>query len=148
MSERRWASATFLVAALAFVAVAAWRIPWHPVPGGSPSPASAGSVFSPAQISRANSYTDPARILGWSALAVSGPSTPSTRTRLVRDDAPLTSETAASFTPRVRAMSAHVASFARPSVGGAATRTFNAAPWRPTTAVRPDRGWTCTSTTT
>ncbi len=71
MSERRWAWATFLVATLAFVAVAAWSIPWHPVPGGTPPPARAGSVFTGAQISRANAYSDPARVLGWSSLAVS-----------------------------------------------------------------------------
>ena len=63
VSERRWAWATFLVATLAFVAVAAWRIPWHPVPGGTPPPAPAGSVFTAAQISRANAYSDPARVL-------------------------------------------------------------------------------------
>jgi Zn-dependent protease with chaperone function len=71
VSERRWAWATFLAATLAFVAVAAWRIPWHPVPGGTPSPARPGSVFTAAQLSRANAYTDPARLLGWSSLAVS-----------------------------------------------------------------------------
>ena len=38
VSERRWALATFLVATVGFVAVAAWRIPWHPVPGGTPPP--------------------------------------------------------------------------------------------------------------
>jgi hypothetical protein len=63
-----------------------------------------------------------------SAPAAAGPSTPSMRMRFVRDDAPLTSETAPSFTPSVRARRAHVASFARPSVGGAATRSFSAAP--------------------
>lgn len=71
MSERRWALATFVVATLAFVAVAAWRIPWHPVPGGTPPPASSGSVFTPHQVARANAYSDPARVLGWSSLAVS-----------------------------------------------------------------------------
>ena len=71
MTERRWALATFLVATAAFVAVAAWRIPWHPVPGGTPAPAAADSVFSQAQIARANAYTDPARHLAWASLAVS-----------------------------------------------------------------------------
>ncbi|MGA8247637.1 MAG: M48 family metalloprotease [Nocardioides sp.] len=71
MSERRWAWATVLLAALAFVAVAAWRIPWHPVPGGTPPPAPAGSAFTAAQVARANAYSDPARVLGWSSLAVS-----------------------------------------------------------------------------
>jgi len=71
VTERRWALATFAVATVAFVAVAAWRIPWHPVPGGTPSPADADSVFAPAQIARANAYTDPARHLAWASLAVS-----------------------------------------------------------------------------
>ena len=71
MTERRWALATFLVATAAFVAVAAWRIPWHPVPGGTPAPAAADTVFTPAQVARANAYTDPARHLAWASLAVS-----------------------------------------------------------------------------
>ncbi len=71
MSERRWSLATFLVATVAFVAVAAWRIPWHPVPGGMPPPVHARDVFTPAQIARANAYTDPARHLAWASLAVS-----------------------------------------------------------------------------
>lgn len=71
MSERRWALATLLVAGAAFVAVAAWRIPWHPVPGGTPHAVPATQVFTHAQIARANAYSDPARHLGWAALAVS-----------------------------------------------------------------------------
>ena len=71
MSERRWALATFLVATVGFVVVAAWRIPWHPVPGGTPPPVPAGTVFTAAQIARANAYTDPARHLAWASLAVS-----------------------------------------------------------------------------
>ncbi len=71
MSERRWALVTFLVATAGFVAIAAWRIPWHPVPGGTPSAVPAESVFTPAQIARAHAYTDPARHLAWASLAVS-----------------------------------------------------------------------------
>jgi STE24 endopeptidase len=71
VSERRWALVTFLVAAVAFVAVAAWLIPWHPVPGGTPSPVGESQVFTPGQIAHANAYTDPARRLGWASLAVS-----------------------------------------------------------------------------
>ena len=71
MSERRWAWATFLTATVAFAAVAAWRIPWHPVPGGAPPPVAADTVFTSAQLARANAYTDPARHLGWASLAVS-----------------------------------------------------------------------------
>jgi STE24 endopeptidase len=71
VSERRWSLVTLLVGTIAFVAVAAWRIPWHPVPGGTPPPASADSVFTTAQMARANAYTDPARHLAWASLAVS-----------------------------------------------------------------------------
>ena len=71
MSERRWSLVALLVGTIAFVAVAAWRIPWHPVPGGTPAPASATSVFDAAQIARANAYSDPARHLAWASLAVS-----------------------------------------------------------------------------
>jgi len=71
VSERRWALGTLLVAGAAFVVVAALFIPWHPVPGGTPSPVSARDVFTPEQIARANAYTDPARHLGWASLAVS-----------------------------------------------------------------------------
>jgi STE24 endopeptidase len=71
VSERRWSLVTLLVGTVAFVAVAAWRIPWHPVPGGTPAPAAPESVFTTAQIARANAYTDPARHLAWASLGVS-----------------------------------------------------------------------------
>lgn len=71
MSERRWALVTFLVAAVAFVLVAAWRIPWHPVPGGTPAPVQASQVFTSAELARAHAYDDPARHLAWASLAVS-----------------------------------------------------------------------------
>jgi len=71
VTERRWAVATFVVATVGFVVIAAWRIPWHPVPGGTPPAVSAHEVFTPAQIARANAYTDPARHLAWASLAVS-----------------------------------------------------------------------------
>jgi len=71
VSERRWALGTVLVAGVAFAVVAALFIPWHPVPGGTPSPVSPRDVFTPEQIARANAYTDPARHLGWASLAVS-----------------------------------------------------------------------------
>jgi STE24 endopeptidase len=71
VSERRWSLVTFLVAAVAFVVVAALFIPWHPVPGGTPSPVPQSDVFTPAQVARANAYSDPARHLGWGSLAVS-----------------------------------------------------------------------------
>jgi STE24 endopeptidase len=71
VSERRWSVVTILVATVAFVLVAAWRIPWHPVPGGTPPAVPASQVFTPAEIARANAYTDPARYLGWASLLVS-----------------------------------------------------------------------------
>jgi STE24 endopeptidase len=71
VSERRWALGTVVVAVAAFVVVAALFIPWHPVPGGTPSPARAGQVFTSAQLARANAYSDPARHLAWASLAVS-----------------------------------------------------------------------------
>lgn len=71
MSERRWALGTVVVAGAAFLVVAILFIPWHPVPGGTPPPVPADQVFTPAQIARANAYTDPARHLGWASLAVS-----------------------------------------------------------------------------
>ncbi|MBO0845419.1 MAG: M48 family metalloprotease [Nocardioides sp.] len=46
-------------------------MPWHPVPGGTPPAVSAGDVFTPAQIARANSFRDLARYLAWASLAVS-----------------------------------------------------------------------------
>jgi STE24 endopeptidase len=71
VSERRWALVTLVVAAAGFVVIAAWRIPWHPVPGGTPPAVAAHEVFTPAQIARANAYSDPARHLAWASLAVS-----------------------------------------------------------------------------
>jgi STE24 endopeptidase len=71
VSERRWSLVALVVGTLAFVAVAAWRIPWHPVPGGTPAPTPAGAVFTHAQIARANAYSDPARWLGYTSYAVS-----------------------------------------------------------------------------
>jgi STE24 endopeptidase len=71
VSERRWSLVALLVGTLAFVAVAVWRIPWHPVPGGTPAPAPVDAVFTQAQIARANAYSDPARWLGYTSYAVS-----------------------------------------------------------------------------
>jgi STE24 endopeptidase len=71
VTERRWALATFVVATVAFVVVAALFIPWHPVPGGMPAPVRETDVFTPTEIARANAYSDPARHLGWASLAVS-----------------------------------------------------------------------------
>ena len=54
-----------------FVAVAAWLVPWDPVPGGALPSISADSVFTTEQIERAEHYARWARVWSWSALAVS-----------------------------------------------------------------------------
>jgi len=62
---------TAIVGAAAFVLLAVWRVPWHPVPGGLPDPASAASVFTAEQIARGEHYARWARVWSWSGLAVS-----------------------------------------------------------------------------
>lgn len=59
------------VGGAAFVTLAAWLVPWHPVPGGVPAPVAPGSVFSADQISRAEEFSRWARVWSWSSLAVS-----------------------------------------------------------------------------
>jgi STE24 endopeptidase len=70
-AERRVALVTTVVGAAAFVLLAAWLVPWHPVPGGMPDPVAVDSVFTPEQVQRAEDYARWARVWGWSALAVS-----------------------------------------------------------------------------
>jgi STE24 endopeptidase len=60
-----------LVGGIAFVVLAAVLVPWHPVPGGTPDPAAASSVFSPEQIARGEDYARWSRMLSWGSLAVS-----------------------------------------------------------------------------
>ena len=69
--DRRTSLAVLLVGAAAFVVLAVWLVPWHPVPGGTPAPAAAGTVFSPREISRAEEFSLWARVWSWSSLAVS-----------------------------------------------------------------------------
>ncbi|WP_028645749.1 M48 family metallopeptidase [Nocardioides sp. URHA0020] len=71
MSERRVALVVTAVGGVAFVVLAALMVPWHPVPGGTPDPAPATSVFTARQIARAEDYAHWARIWSWSSLAVS-----------------------------------------------------------------------------
>jgi STE24 endopeptidase len=59
------------VGAVALVVLAVVLVPWQPVPGGTPPPASAGSVFSAAQVARAEDFSRWARVWSWSSLAVS-----------------------------------------------------------------------------
>jgi STE24 endopeptidase len=69
--ERRVAWWTVAVGGVVLVVVAAWLVPWDPVPGGSLHAVSESSAFTPEQISRAEHYSRWARLWSWSALAVS-----------------------------------------------------------------------------
>ena len=69
--DRRVALVVTAVGGIAFVVIALLLVPWHPVPGGTPPPAAADSVFSPAQIARAEDYSHLARVWSWSSLVVS-----------------------------------------------------------------------------
>jgi STE24 endopeptidase len=60
-----------VIGATAFVLLAWWRVPLHPVPGGMPAAVPVESVFTSAQVRRASAYADVARLIGWSSLAVS-----------------------------------------------------------------------------
>nr|WP_227464408.1 M48 family metallopeptidase [Nocardioides lijunqiniae] len=69
--DRRVALVTTLVGLVAFVALAVWLVPWHPVPGGDLRAADPGSVFTPEQLDRAEDFSRQARIWSWSSLVVS-----------------------------------------------------------------------------
>jgi STE24 endopeptidase len=68
---RRVALVVTGIGGLAFVALAAWLVPWSPVPGGVPPPADPASVFTAEQVSRAEEFSSGARALSWASLAVS-----------------------------------------------------------------------------
>jgi len=68
---RRVALWTAGLGGVVFVAVAAWLVPWDPIPGGALPEISPGSVFTPEQIERAEEYAKWARVWSWSSLAVS-----------------------------------------------------------------------------
>lgn len=71
MTTRRVAAAVAWLGLLLLVVIA-WRsVPWEPVAGGLPAAATAGSVFSPTEISRSEDYSATARWLGWSSYVVS-----------------------------------------------------------------------------
>lgn len=70
-AQLRVALAVTALGGLAFVVLAAWLVPWHPVPGGTPEPADPGSVFTPAELQRGADYARWARAWSWSSLAVS-----------------------------------------------------------------------------
>ncbi|GAA3665021.1 M48 family metallopeptidase [Nocardioides ginsengisoli] len=68
---RRVALGTTLIGAAAFLLLAVTQVPWHPVPGGTPPPVTASSVFTPAEIARGEHFALWARVWSWSSLAVS-----------------------------------------------------------------------------
>jgi STE24 endopeptidase len=68
---RRVALVVAGIGGLAFVALAAWLVPWSPVPGGVPPPADPASVFTAEQVRRAEEFSSGARALSWASLAVS-----------------------------------------------------------------------------
>lgn len=69
--DRRAALWTLCAGAAVFVVVAVWLVPWHPVPGGDLTPLDPRSVFTDAEIQRAEAYSRQVRIWSWSSLAVS-----------------------------------------------------------------------------
>lgn len=62
---------TALLGAAAVVLLATWLVPWNPVPGGAVRPVPVASVFSRAQIDRAEDFARWARVWNWLSLAVS-----------------------------------------------------------------------------
>ncbi|UMG92053.1 M48 family metallopeptidase [Nocardioides sp. TF02-7] len=69
--QRRVALGTTIIGAAAFVVLAAWLVPWDPVPGGAPTPADVDSVLTAEQVDRAEHFSRWARVWSWSSLAVS-----------------------------------------------------------------------------
>ena len=65
---RRVALVVLGVGLIAFVTLAALRVPWQPVPGGMPEPVPADSVLTPAQLAAAEDYSHQARL--WSRLGM------------------------------------------------------------------------------
>lgn len=52
------------------VVLAAWLVPWDPVPGGPPEVPRAGEVFTAGEIARAEEFSSRARLWSWSSLLV------------------------------------------------------------------------------
>ena len=69
--DRKAALWTVGVGAAVFVVVAVWLVPWDPVPGGHLEPLDAHTVFTDAQVDRAEAFARQARTWSWSSLAVS-----------------------------------------------------------------------------
>jgi len=68
---RQVAVAVVLAGAVAFVVIAVVLVPWDPIPGGPLHPPSASSVFTAAEIDRAEGFASLARVWSWCSLAVS-----------------------------------------------------------------------------
>ena len=69
--DRRVALVVTALGGVAFVVLAVLLVPWHPVPGGTPSPAAASSVLTSDEVARAEDFAHWARIWSWSSLVVS-----------------------------------------------------------------------------
>lgn len=69
--DRRTSVAVALVGGVAFVVLALWLVPWHPVPGGTPGPVRADSVFTVGEIQLAEEFARTARLWSWGSLLVS-----------------------------------------------------------------------------
>jgi STE24 endopeptidase len=70
-TQRRLALAVVAIGLVSFVVLAWWRVPWSPAGSPAPAPVSASSVFSQAQIDRAEGFATWARVWSWGALAAS-----------------------------------------------------------------------------
>lgn len=69
--DRRVALVVTALGGLAFLGLALWLVPWHPVPGGTPPPVPADSMFTAPEIARSEDYTHWARLWSWGSLLVS-----------------------------------------------------------------------------
>ncbi len=68
---RRVAIGVTVAGALVFAVVAVLLVPWDPVPGGPLHPPAPSSVFTAAEIRRAEDFTSWARVWSWCSLATS-----------------------------------------------------------------------------
>ncbi|MDF9715919.1 M48 family metallopeptidase [Nocardioides sp. ChNu-153] len=69
--SRRTGLVVAAVGAVAFVALAALLVPWHPVPGGVPDPVDPTTVLSAEQVARGEALGAYSRAVSWTSLAVS-----------------------------------------------------------------------------
>ena len=69
--QRRVSLLVLAIGGGAFALMAAFLVPWHPVPWPLGAPISASEVFTPEQIARAEAFARTARALSLSSLAVS-----------------------------------------------------------------------------